>query len=177
MSETQILILVSLKVKVLVSQQYLTLCDPQTAAHQAPLSMEFSGKNTGVGCHALSRGSSQLRDRTWVSCIAVRFFTIWATRKALSKVGRKLLKPTSVNSHLTEKSASRTQAYHRAGADKAWKSPEGESKRSSVHGSCFALGICSGNPQEEASWHPAQKFPIGCVSPGDTLSLFWFQTP
>ena len=32
-------------------------------AHQAPLSMGFSpGKNTGVSCHFLSRGSSQRRD-------------------------------------------------------------------------------------------------------------------
>ena len=30
-----------------------TLCDPWTVAHQAPLSMEFSGKNAGVGCHFL----------------------------------------------------------------------------------------------------------------------------
>ena len=30
-----------------------------------------------------SRGSSQLRDGTWVSCIAGRFFTTWATREAL----------------------------------------------------------------------------------------------
>ena len=29
-----------------------------------------------------SRESSQPRDRTWVSCIAGRFFTIWATREA-----------------------------------------------------------------------------------------------
>ena len=29
-----------------------------------------------------SRGSSQLRDQNWVSCIAGRFFTIWATREA-----------------------------------------------------------------------------------------------
>ena len=29
-----------------------------------------------------SRRSSQSRDRTWVSCIAGRFFTIWATREA-----------------------------------------------------------------------------------------------
>ena len=29
-----------------------------------------------------SRGSSWPRDRTWVSCIAGRFFTIWATREA-----------------------------------------------------------------------------------------------
>ena len=31
-----------------------------------------------------SRGSSQLRDQTWVSCIAGRFFTVWATREAHS---------------------------------------------------------------------------------------------
>ena len=32
---------------------------------------------------SFSRGSSQLRDQTWVSRIAGRFFTIWATREAL----------------------------------------------------------------------------------------------
>ena len=32
---------------------------------------------------SLPRGSSWPRDRTWVSCIAGRFFTIWATREAL----------------------------------------------------------------------------------------------
>ena len=31
---------------------------------------------------SFSRGYSQPRDRTWVSCIARRFFTFWATRKA-----------------------------------------------------------------------------------------------
>ena len=31
-----------------------------------------------------SRGSSQPRDQTWVSCIADRFFTIWATREVPS---------------------------------------------------------------------------------------------
>ena len=31
----------------------------------------------------LSRGSSRPRDRTHVSCIAGRFFTVWATREAL----------------------------------------------------------------------------------------------
>ena len=34
------------------------------------------GKNTGVGCHAPSRGSSQPRDRNQVSLIAGRFFII-----------------------------------------------------------------------------------------------------
>ena len=31
---------------------------------------------------SFSRGSSQPRDQTWVSCIADRRFTIWATREA-----------------------------------------------------------------------------------------------
>ena len=39
------------------------------------------GKNTGVGCHASSRGSSQLRDWTQISLIAGRFCTVWATKK------------------------------------------------------------------------------------------------
>ena len=33
-----------------VVSNYVT---PRTAAHEAPLSMEFFGKNNGVGCHAL----------------------------------------------------------------------------------------------------------------------------
>ena len=32
---------------------------------------------------SFSRGSSQLRDRTWVSCTAGRFFRDWAIREAL----------------------------------------------------------------------------------------------
>jgi len=44
----------------------------------------FPGKNTGVGSHSLLQGSSQPRDQTHVSCvscIAGRFFTVWATRE------------------------------------------------------------------------------------------------
>ena len=40
------------------------------------------GKTTGVGCHSLSRGSSQSRDWTRVFCTVGRFFTIWTTREA-----------------------------------------------------------------------------------------------
>ena len=35
------------------------------------------------GAMSFSRGSSRPRDRTLVSCVAGRFFTIWATREAL----------------------------------------------------------------------------------------------
>ena len=41
------------KVKVLVTQSCLTVCNPWTVAHQAPLSLEFSRQEHGVGCHFL----------------------------------------------------------------------------------------------------------------------------
>ena len=44
------------------------------------------------------RGSSQPRDRTQVSWIASRFFTVWATREALLTGNRYLKKSTYINS-------------------------------------------------------------------------------
>ena len=41
------------------------------------------GENNGGGSIPFSRGSSQPRDLTQVSCITGRFFTSWATREAL----------------------------------------------------------------------------------------------
>ena len=46
----------------------------------------FPGKNTAVGCHSFSMGSSWPRHWTRVSCIAGGFFTIWATREVQFKV-------------------------------------------------------------------------------------------
>ena len=58
---------------------------PWTVARQAPLSMRFLGKNTGAGCHAISfsRGSSQPRDLTYISCIGWTILYCRATRGAL----------------------------------------------------------------------------------------------
>ena len=68
----------------LVTQLCSTLCNPMGCS---PLGStvhgDSPGKNIGVGCHAHYRESSQPRDRTQVSLIAVRFFTIWATAKSL----------------------------------------------------------------------------------------------
>ena len=51
--------------------------------HQALLSMEFSGQEYWNGLSFPSPGeSSQLRDRTQVSCMAGEFFTIWGTTGA-----------------------------------------------------------------------------------------------
>ena len=65
-----------------VLSRCLTLCDPMDCSPPGSSVHGGSpGKNTGVGCHALSRGSSQPRSWTQVSHIAGGFFTIWATRK------------------------------------------------------------------------------------------------
>ena len=65
-------------VKVLMT----TLWDPMDCiACQDPLSMEFSRQELKWVAIPFSRGSSLPKDWTWVSCIAGRFFTIWATRE------------------------------------------------------------------------------------------------
>ena len=43
------------KVKVKLLSRSRLLATPWTAAYQAPLSMDFPGKRTGVGCHCLLR--------------------------------------------------------------------------------------------------------------------------
>ena len=52
---------------------------PWTVAHQAPLSMEFSGKDTGVGSHFLLQGIFLTQGSNQISCIAGRFVTVQAT--------------------------------------------------------------------------------------------------
>ena len=80
--------------EVLVTQSCLILChpidwgSPGSSVHgilQARILEWVAGP--------FSRRSSRLRDWTWVSCIAGRFFTIWATKVALKKYQR-TWKPT-----------------------------------------------------------------------------------
>ena len=44
---------------------------------------DFPGKNTGVGCHSFSRGSSQPRAGTQISCIGRQILYHWAIGEAL----------------------------------------------------------------------------------------------
>ena len=64
-----------------------------TIVHQAPLPMEFStSKSTGLSSHSFfSRGSFWPRDWTQVSHVLGKFFTAWATRKAVSSVAQSCL--------------------------------------------------------------------------------------
>ena len=56
-------------------------CNPMDCSPQGSSVHEDSpGKNTGVDCHTLLQGIFPTQNWTQVSCIAGRFFTIWATR-------------------------------------------------------------------------------------------------
>ena len=52
---------------------------PWSLAHQAPLSLGFSSKNTGVGCHALLQEIFPTQGSNQVSRTAGRSFTIWGS--------------------------------------------------------------------------------------------------
>ena len=74
---------VSGRVCVLVTQSSPTLCDhmdcspPGSSVHEI-----LQARILESVAIPFSRGSSQPRDWTWISCIAGRFFTVWATREA-----------------------------------------------------------------------------------------------
>ena len=53
-----------------VAQAYLTLRPHGLWPTRLHCPWDFPGKNTGVGCHSLSRGSSWPRDQNCVSCIS-----------------------------------------------------------------------------------------------------------
>ena len=72
------------KVKVKVAQSCLTLWDPVDCRRLAPLSLEFSWP----------------RDWIWVSCIAGRFFTVWATREAHPPYGKRSIYVTALTPHM-----------------------------------------------------------------------------
>ena len=67
-----------------VAQLCLTLCDPMDCSPPGSSVHGILQARTLVWvAMSSSRGSSWPRGRTWVSCIAGGFFTIWATREAL----------------------------------------------------------------------------------------------
>ena len=71
--------------EVLVAQLYLTLCDP---TYCSPPGSSIYGISQARILEwvaiPFSRGSSSPRDQTCASCIAGRFFTVWATRETTS---------------------------------------------------------------------------------------------
>ena len=68
---------------VLGAQSCPTLCDPMDCSRPGSSAHGiFQAKVLEWGAISFSRGSSRPRGWTWVSCIAGRCFTVWATREA-----------------------------------------------------------------------------------------------
>ena len=66
-----------------VTQSYPTLCEPMDGSLPgSKVHGIFQARVLEWAAISFSRGSSQPRDWTWVSCIADRHFTVWATREA-----------------------------------------------------------------------------------------------
>ena len=69
---------------VLAAQLYPTLCDPiDCSTLDSSVCEILQTRMLEWEAIPLSRGSSQPKNRTWVSCIAGLFFTVWSTREAL----------------------------------------------------------------------------------------------
>ena len=67
----------------LVAELCPTLCHPMGCSSPgSSIHGIFQARILEWVAIAFSRGSSQPRDETWVSCTAGRFFTNWATREA-----------------------------------------------------------------------------------------------
>ena len=70
--------------EVLVAQSYLTLCDPMDSSLPASsVHGILQARILEWAAISFSRGSSQPRERTLVSCMAGTFFTVWATKEAV----------------------------------------------------------------------------------------------
>ena len=67
---------------VLVAQLYSILCDPMDCSLSGSSVHVLQARILEWIAISFSRDSSQPMDQTQVSCIAGRFFTIWATREA-----------------------------------------------------------------------------------------------
>ena len=68
---------------VLVHQSCLTLCDPMDCSLPGSSVHEIlQARILEWVAIPFSRGFSQPRDQTWVSCFVGRFITVWATREA-----------------------------------------------------------------------------------------------
>ena len=73
------LFVLSMKVKVI--QSCLTLCDPMDCGLPgSPVHGIYQARILEWVAFPFSRGSSQPKDQTHISCIAGGFFTIWATK-------------------------------------------------------------------------------------------------
>ena len=78
--------------EVLLAQSCLTLCDPMDCSPPGScVHGIFQARMLDWVAISFSRGSSQLKDWTWVSFIAGRLFTVWATTEAPMSTYQKVI--------------------------------------------------------------------------------------
>ena len=86
------LLVICLQVKSEVAQSCPTLCNPMACSPPgSSVHGVVQARELEWVVISFSRGSSRPRDQTWVSRIAGRRFTIWATREALCMQGHSLI--------------------------------------------------------------------------------------
>ena len=74
------------EVKIWVTHSCLTLCDSMGCSLPGSSVLRIlQARMLKRVAISFSKGSSQLKDQTWVSCFADRFSTIWAMREAPKK--------------------------------------------------------------------------------------------
>ena len=86
-----------------VAQSCPTLATPRTAAHQAPPSMGFSSKSTGVGCHCLLHSVLLLTQKKTISARYINY-------KIRLAIFRKTFNSQNKNLHLLSHTTIKTFA-------------------------------------------------------------------
>ena len=102
------------KVKVKSLSHVWLFPTPWTAAHQAPPSMDFPGKRTGVGCHSLLLGQSKEGPNAWATDLSENPMTavslwieIWIGKKIIL-VQRGSVLPEEVGANIKWKKLQRS---------------------------------------------------------------------
>ena len=102
------------KVKVKLLSHVWLLATPRTAAYQAPPSMDFPGKSTGVGCHRLLQRTNPreyqivrtpIKETTWIQDLALPNHRLHPVQDTSSKQPTKKHKPNHQQTGLPHHSA------------------------------------------------------------------------
>ena len=104
----------------------------------------------------MSRESSQPKDQTQVSCIAGRFFTVWATKEALLLLLLSCFVSDSVQPH----------RWQPTRLPRPWDSP-GKNTEVGCHFLLQCMKVKSQN--EDAQSYPTLSDPMDCSLPGSSV--------
>ena len=137
----------------LVAQSCPTLCDPMDCSLPgSSVHGIFQGRILEWVDIPFSGGTSQHRDRTWVSHIDVRFFTIWATREAWKPPYGKLNTEGTSSQHCSHPTCFCLRAQFS-------NMPASLSPHWSIRDSGFQHPeVCSGQ-RRETTWAPLREEP------------------